>query len=150
MSEFGTPIIVVRGRITDEANTLLCTQRSTACGANGGKWEFPGGKLEKDEREQPIAGLYREIYEETAIETVLDPAVLCTDQYVFTDADGKRRRRITTFYLGMAATNCIVPEYAEVMDARWATVNEAIELDLTEASRGALEEYHTLLQKTGQ
>lgn len=149
MSEFGAPIIVVRGLITDETNALLCTQRAGACRTNGGKWEFPGGKLEEDEHKQPITGLYREIYEEAAIETILDPAVLCTDQYVFTDTDAKRRRRITTFYLGIAATNCIVPDYTEVMDARWAAVTEAIELDLTQASRVALEENHTLLRKIG-
>jgi 8-oxo-dGTP pyrophosphatase MutT (NUDIX family) len=149
MSEFGTPIVVVRGLITDEINELLFTQRADTCRTNGGKWEFPGGKLEEDERKQPIAGLYREIYEEAAIETILDPAVFRTDQHVFIDTDGKRRRRITTFYLGMSATNCIVPDYTEVMDAQWATVTEARELDLTEGSRGALEEYHTLLQKIG-
>lgn len=63
-------IEVVCGVVFDQAQRLLAAQRP-AGKALAGKWEFPGGKLEKGET--PAAALQRELIEELSLRvTVLD------------------------------------------------------------------------------
>jgi 8-oxo-dGTP diphosphatase len=57
-------IDVVAGLILDEAGRLLACKRPEGKHL-GGKWEFPGGKLE--EGEDPAAALVRELEEELGI-----------------------------------------------------------------------------------
>ena len=58
---------VVAGVIRDPANNdrVLISRRHDAS-HQGGKWEFPGGKVEPDE--DPVAALRRELHEELGIE----------------------------------------------------------------------------------
>lgn len=58
-------IEVVAGVIKKD-NLYLLVQRPFK-GEVGGKWEFPGGKIEKEETHQ--SALQRELFEELAIET---------------------------------------------------------------------------------
>ena len=61
-------IKVLCGLIFNSKNQLLITRRGS--GDFKGKWEFPGGKLEKDETEEEC--LKREISEELNIDINVD------------------------------------------------------------------------------
>jgi 8-oxo-dGTP diphosphatase len=65
-------IDVVAGLILDDAGRLLACQRPEGKHL-GGKWEFPGGKLE--EGEDPAAALVRELEEELGIIVVAGEAL---------------------------------------------------------------------------
>jgi 8-oxo-dGTP diphosphatase len=65
-------IDVVAGLILDEAGRLLACKRPEGKHL-GGKWEFPGGKLE--EGEDPAAALVRELEEELGIVVVAGEAL---------------------------------------------------------------------------
>jgi mutator protein MutT len=55
---------------------VLIGQRKPG-GRHGGKWEFPGGKVEP--REEPRAALARELREELAIDAVIGPQIEAYD-----------------------------------------------------------------------
>jgi 8-oxo-dGTP diphosphatase len=64
--------VVVAGILEREGATLICRRRADQPHAL--KWEFPGGKVERDET--PIAALQRELQEELGIAS--DPATEIT------------------------------------------------------------------------
>lgn len=74
------PIVpVLAGLIYDREGKLLIARRKAGL-ANGGKWEFPGGKLQRGE--SPEACLEREIAEELGITiTVEHPYFLVQHDY---------------------------------------------------------------------
>lgn len=57
-------IQVVAGIIMNSEKKMLITKRKKHL-SNGGKWEFPGGKVEKNEKYEEA--LHREIFEELKI-----------------------------------------------------------------------------------
>ena len=57
-------LIVVAGVAQREGRLMICRRRPQA--SNGGKWEFPGGKIEPGE--SPEAALARELREELDID----------------------------------------------------------------------------------
>lgn len=59
-------LIVVRGMILNGNNESLFVKRSSRSNYAPGCWEFPGGRVEKDEDE--ITALYREVFEETGLQ----------------------------------------------------------------------------------
>ena len=59
-----TPVHVVAAVVINANNEVLIAKRPQAS-HQGGRWEFPGGKLE--EHELPEAGLVRELREELGI-----------------------------------------------------------------------------------
>jgi 8-oxo-dGTP diphosphatase len=70
--------VVVAGILQREGSILICRRRADQPHAL--KWEFPGGKLERDET--PIAALQRELQEELGIDS--DPATEITRyQYAY-------------------------------------------------------------------
>ncbi len=77
----------------------------------GGKWEFPGGKV--DSGESPEAAIVREIREELAIEV----EVLSSFSPVVWDYDG-RLIRLIPFRCGILAG---VPQALEHDDLLWCT-----------------------------
>lgn len=74
------PIVpVLAGLIYDRQEKLLIARRKAGL-ANGGKWEFPGGKLQRGE--SPEACLEREIAEELGIEIAVErPYLLVQHDY---------------------------------------------------------------------
>lgn len=67
---------VVAAIIVREGSILICQRKPG--GEYGGKWEFPGGKVEPDEDFR--AALARELEEELAIRAVIGPEV---DRYEY-------------------------------------------------------------------
>ena len=61
-----SPLLVVAAALVDADGRVLLQQRPPGK-AMAGLWEFPGGKVEKDET--PEAALIRELEEELGIET---------------------------------------------------------------------------------
>ena len=89
-------LYVVVGVLVNETGELLIQQRRLGT-PKAGKWEFPGGKLEKGE--SPIEGLARELEEElgvtvsqcqplTIVTFDYDHARVWLDTYLVTDFDG--------------------------------------------------------------
>lgn len=71
MLQYGDMLQVVAGIIEREGRVLIC--RRTAEQSHPLKWEFPGGKVEKDEG--PQQALARELKEELGLENVLSKEI---------------------------------------------------------------------------
>ncbi len=69
-------VMVVAGVIQTCGKVLIAQRRKE--GRLGGKWEFPGGKVEPDET--PEQALKRELHEELGIEAEIG-AFLCSSRY---------------------------------------------------------------------
>jgi 8-oxo-dGTP diphosphatase len=85
-------LMVVAAALVDREGQVLLQQRAPGR-AMGGLWEFPGGKVETNER--PEAALVRELLEELGIEvaeTALVPAA-------FASADNAGRHMLLLLYL---------------------------------------------------
>jgi len=140
------PMWVERGIVVDEQGAVLLAQRAARC-RDGGQWECPGGKVAGDTWQERITGLQREVYEETRVETVVDPSEpLYISRYKFPDTG---RTRITEFRPAFATASCISIDLSEVADAHWVPLRElsAYRDRMTPASRAALRLYgHLLLQ----
>lgn len=94
----------------------------------GGKWEFPGGKVNSGEK--PAACIVREIMEEldllVSVEQVL-PAVKhqYTDKFI----------ELCPFICSISDGSIILHEHS---DFKWVTLSEAVLMDLCEADRKVL------------
>ncbi len=116
------PIDVVAGVIRREDGRLLITQR-LADDTLGGYWEFPGGKVERDEDLK--AALYRELAEELGVETEIGAEI-----HRIVHAYPDRDVRLHFF------DACIVsgePQKLEVADLRWVTLDELMDYQFPEA-----------------
>lgn len=71
-------IDVAVGVVLRDHKTYVCLRANDQ--HQGGKWEFPGGKVEKGEA--PQEALHRELYEEIAIKTTnSEPLILIEHDY---------------------------------------------------------------------
>ncbi len=114
-------VIIADGRI-------LCAQRG-ASGALGGKWEFPGGKIEPNETRR--AALEREIVEELCCEiTVGEEVVTTTHEYEFGTVT------LTTFYCELKSGEPAPSEHQAVV---WLLPSELGSLDWAPADVPAVE-----------
>lgn len=66
-------MILVVAAIIKRQNKYLIARRASHK-AHGGRWEFPGGKIE--EGETPEIALERELYEELSIKTRIGPYIM--------------------------------------------------------------------------
>jgi 8-oxo-dGTP diphosphatase len=83
---------VVAAALADEAGRILL-QRRAAGRAMAGLWEFPGGKVEPDER--PEAALVRELAEELGIEVAAEDLAPAA----FASAENAGRHMLLLLYL---------------------------------------------------
>jgi bis(5'-nucleosidyl)-tetraphosphatase len=65
-----------------------------------GHWDFPKGKMEKDETKEDAA--LRELHEETGLSATLDDNFLDTIAYIFTDYDTQLAHKTVYFFMGKA------------------------------------------------
>ncbi|TAE78111.1 MAG: (deoxy)nucleoside triphosphate pyrophosphohydrolase [Verrucomicrobia bacterium] len=123
-------IEVVAGLIEDgEARLLAC--RRPPGKALGGKWEFPGGKLESGE--SPGAALIRELDEELGIDVELGAAL----HPVIWDY-GRGPLRLHAFVCRIADGS---PQPREHSEIRWCAASELMALDWAEADVPLLAEW---------
>lgn len=110
--------IEVVGAVIVSEGRVLCTQR----GANGplsGRWEFPGGKVERGEA--PRDALVREIREELRCQIGVGEAVTTTTHdYEFATVT------LTTFYCTVVNGH---PSLTEHNEMRWLEPRELLTLD---------------------
>ncbi len=118
---------VVAAVIEDEKNSILIAHRPEHL-HQGGKWEFPGGKIES--HETAYDALVREIHEELGIQ-ITDAAPLIQVPYQYPDKhvllDVWRVQRFQG-----------VPEGREGQSVRWITPDEFSDYDFPAANRAII------------
>jgi len=124
-----TWLAVVALALRDNAGRILLQQRPIGR-HHGGLWEFPGGKVEKEET--PSLALVREIEEELAI--TIDPALLHPCAF----AEEEAARHIVLL-LYTSNQPCAEPVACDGQNWGWYTLAEVNELDLAPMDRTMLE-----------
>jgi 8-oxo-dGTP diphosphatase len=122
------PIDVVAGVIRRDG-LLLITQRMPD-DTLAGYWEFPGGKVERDEDLR--AALRRELREEIDVETEIG-AEIYRVVHAYPDRDVR-------LYFFDAVILSGEPRKVEVADLRWVRVDELMDYQFPEADRPLLEQ----------
>lgn len=120
--------IDVVGAVILAGGKVLCAQRGSH-GPLAGKWEFPGGKVEKGE--SPREALKREIAEELRCDIEVGDEITATrHEYDFAVIT------LTTFYCDLIAGE---PELTEHRAARWLSPTELAHLDWAAADIPAVQ-----------
>lgn len=123
-------IDVVAGLIQDDSGRLLACRRPQGKHL-GGKWEFPGGKVEAGER--PAGALIRELREELEITVEVGDALTpVVHDY------GRGPIRLIPLLCTIAQG---IPHPHEHSAIRWCDANALAELDLAAADLPILEEW---------
>ena len=95
----------------------------------GGKWEFPGGKVEKDET--VAQALHRELQEEIAIDILsCQPLIEISHDY------GDKRVLLDVYLVDNFQQEPIAQEGQK---SGWFSLNELVELDFPEANKAIIE-----------
>ncbi|HVU79972.1 MAG TPA: NUDIX domain-containing protein [Candidatus Paceibacterota bacterium] len=98
-------------------------------------WEFPGGRLHKDE--SPQNGLAREIFEELHLSVEVErPIYTCLSWHA-----KSRMHNMFVAYLCSAADISGLKQNEEVVEKRWVTKVELENLPMFDDCRGAVMEY---------
>src|SRR5690625_4788049 len=121
-------IRVVGAVIEDDDENILCAQRPE--GKNLAlKWEFPGGKIEKDET--PADALKRELVEEMALTISIGQKITSTTyEYDFGIVE------LTTYYSKILAGEIQLLEHVQM---KWVKPEEIEKLDWAPADIPAIE-----------
>lgn len=99
------------------------------------KWEFPGGKLERDE--SPQSAVVRELREELGIHAVVDRE-FCRYESVYVSENGGPAAAFEVYYyLVYTYTGTLSNLVFEQL--RWVTPPELIDMDILEGNRKAVE-----------
>lgn len=119
--------IAVVGAVIVQDGLVLCAQRGPG-GEAGGRWEFPGGKVEPDE--DPRAALAREIHEELGC--VVDVGdLVTTTRYVGSSVVIV----LSTYWCRVASGTPAATEHAAI---RWLPAGQLAELDWAPADLPAM------------
>ena len=120
-------VLVVAAVIRD-GHRILAARRLPG-GEAGGRWEFPGGKVEPDE--VPEAALRREIHEELGLEIELGPLL-----GEFATPQGGKLIRLRCYWSDVRRGEIALHAHSAV---RWCTASELRGLDWAEADIPAVE-----------
>ncbi len=118
-----------------EGNLLLAKRKPG--GSQGGKWEFPGGKL--DEGESPEKGLQRELREELGIEVRVGDYIGSIDFH-----NGPYHYRLLSFAVAPLSDEIALHEHEEV---RWVAVEGIDRFDLADSDRSILPQIKRYLEQ---
>lgn len=130
-------IVVSAGVLLRGDEVLLCQRREDKP-LEGGKWEFPGGKLEQGET--PQQALKRELKEELDIETETGKLL---DARIKTYGD---RTILLLFYESRIVAGTI--RALEHSDIRFVPVTQILDYDLADADRRAAQTIFSEKEKT--
>jgi len=123
-------MIHVAAAIIIKNNQVLLAKRPSNK-HQGGKWEFPGGKL--DGSETPLQALIRECREEIAIEVDLTTCQLFdTVEFDYGDKQVALHFYSVSVFSGK-------PEGQEGQEVRWFDLSEITLLEFPEANKGIVE-----------
>lgn len=120
-------IEVAAGLLEQNGKFLLCKRPSHK--ARGGKWEFPGGKLEPDET--AADAIRRELQEELGIQVSVS-GVTGDVTWAYPDVT----IHLTLLHCRMDTGTLILREHEALA---WVTKEEALSLDLAAADRRLVE-----------
>jgi mutator protein MutT len=109
-------------------NGLVLIAKRAAKGALGGKWEFPGGKVEPFE--SPQEALRREFAEELAIRVEVHKLVSET-----TFSHQGRIFKLLAFEVSTQEEPTLCGEHTEL---RWVSLEQLQEFDFAESDKGLL------------
>lgn len=112
----------VTAAIIKDENRLLIAKRHSK-DPLGGKWEFPGGKIERGETPQEC--LVREIKEELGVEVKIGPFY---DDNVYSTQDHDIH---LLFYWAEVITGKVIPVVHD--DLKWTTIEELANFDFAPA-----------------
>lgn len=84
-----------------------------------GHWSFPKGHVEQGETEEETAR--REIKEETGLDVLLDTSFRETVNY----SPKKNTKKTVVYFVGMAASQDLVPQQEEISELRWLEIDQA-------------------------
>ncbi|MGB0957726.1 MAG: 8-oxo-dGTP diphosphatase MutT [Litorivicinus sp.] len=125
-------IQVAAGVIQGPGDQVLLTQR-LAGAHQGGKWEFPGGKIEPGET--PLAALGRELSEELGIRpSHASPLLEVAHDY------GDKRVRLHVFVVHAFTGQ---PEGREGQSMRWVDRAQLPSMDFPAANRAIVDAYQS-------
>ena len=128
-------VLVNRCLVKDEEERILFIKRELSCGWAGGRWEFPGGKMDKGQ--DVSQAMEREVAEETGLVVELESPVVFMDSRIVKEG----KYRVLTYVLLVGKAKLIggkVILSEEHTDYKWLAKNKALDLDLTEETRKAL------------
>ncbi len=111
----------VKAAIRDDSGRVLILKRSTSSKNNGGKWDFPGGKV--DAGEDFDSALSREVCEETGLLIELERVLGCAES----ETGGKR---IAYLIMGAVILSGRVLLSKEHSDYAWVEPSSLAEADL--------------------
>jgi 8-oxo-dGTP diphosphatase len=111
---------IVVAAIIQHEGKVLCVQRNTSkYDYISYKWEFPGGKVEKDETKEDA--IIREIREELSLEILVD-SEFCTVEHKYPDFS-------LTMHSFLCKTEKMTLNLSEHIDYRWLDKAELSSLD---------------------
>jgi 8-oxo-dGTP diphosphatase len=106
--------------IIQHEDKILCVQRNLSkYDYISYKWEFPGGKIEKDETKEDA--IIREIKEELGLEILVD-SEFCTVEHDYPDFS----LTMHSFICSILISNITLSEH---IDLKWMKINELASLD---------------------
>ncbi len=125
---------VVCAIIYNNENKIFCTKRGPGRALEG-KWEFPGGKVEKDETHEET--IVREIKEE--LNSIVEPIkYIGSSNYEYHNL-----YPYDDFSITLYAYKCKLISgdltLSEHTDAKWVTVDEMKNMDFAEADKPLIE-----------
>lgn len=119
------PVLLVAAcALIDRDGRILMSQRPTGKDF-AGKWEFPGGKMEKNET--PEQTVVRELREELGVE----PCERCLQPFSFVTFDYDRFNLFMPLFLCRQWDGFIHPAEGQIV--RWIYPSRILELDLVPA-----------------
>jgi 8-oxo-dGTP pyrophosphatase MutT (NUDIX family) len=128
-----TILLVQRVFIIDYGKTLV-VQRRIDDQYNPGLWEAPGGKIDPDET--PRVALMREVKEETGLDIATVDSIVHMCSRMITDGRYRGAPHITLFHIGKVIGGTLKMS-SEHTRARWCTLMELLDLQLTPLTREA-------------
>lgn len=128
---------VVCALITDGNDKYYCCKRGPGRALEY-KWEFPGGKIE--ENEKPKEALVREIKEELQAEINIERYLGITyHEYLFADEKNNFTIRLQAYLCKVKSGDLTISEHVE---EKWATLEEMLQMDFAEADKPFIKEYN--------
>ena len=121
-------IVHVAVGVIVQAQQFFITKRN-ASSHQGGKWEFPGGKVE--ENETVAQALARELKEEINIDILA-----CQPLTVIEHDYGDKKVKLEVFIVDNFTGT---PQAQEGQQQRWCSLNELIQLEFPNANKAIIE-----------
>ena len=139
----GQPVVGV-GVVIAEGGRLVLVRRGAEPAL--GKWSFPGGAVELGENVRDTA--VREAKEECGLDIELvDEVPMDAYDILEVDENGRLRYHYVLLQFLAKPKNGVLEPKSDVTDARWVSLNEAENYDLTESVRSFIIKHRNKLEK---